>query len=207
MIMATYFFNVSTSSSNTEQSTSASSTTSSCSGPGRDPLGSSFSSVLGGSYRNISYKNLPCGVNSAAYRERADEAGKLGVTKLDFSSPTGSLNLRTSFVNKPCKNLIVSGPRNRTTDRVLRRDASGPTSSRWGFWDEKGLIFKMGLKDRIEGLKNFIFFLNWLHEIWGWRHSRKKVFVDFLGWYVYLETCWLVEINVRDWASFPNRSY
>lgn len=47
----TYFFRASTNSSNTEESTSASSSTSSCLGsvPGLDPLGSSFSSDLGGS--------------------------------------------------------------------------------------------------------------------------------------------------------------
>lgn len=130
----TYLFKVWSSSSKTEESTSASSTTLPGSGPGPgpglDPLGSSFSWVLGASYKNMSQKNLPCGVNKAAYTDRAEENGALGVIKVDCSSPTDSPNLRTSLVNKPCKNLTVSGPRNRMTDRVLRREAIGPTSSR-----------------------------------------------------------------------------
>ncbi|PWA45856.1 U5 small nuclear ribonucleoprotein helicase [Artemisia annua] len=42
---------------------------------------------------------------------------------MDFSSPRGSLKVRRSLVRRPWRNLMVSGPLKRTTERDLRRDA------------------------------------------------------------------------------------
>lgn len=129
--MKTHFLKVSKSSSNTVASTSAkSSNDSSGSDPGPDPVLSSLASDLGGLYKNRSYRNLPCGVKSAAYIGGTDTVGKLGVGKVEVLSPIGSPNLRTSLVSRPWRNFNVSGPRNLTTDRDLRSEATGPAVSR-----------------------------------------------------------------------------
>uniref|UniRef100_A0A2N9FLU2 Uncharacterized protein n=1 Tax=Fagus sylvatica TaxID=28930 RepID=A0A2N9FLU2_FAGSY len=72
---------------------------------------------------------------SAAYIGGTETLGKFGVGTVELLSSTGSLNLRTSLINRPCKNFIVSGPRNRTTDRDLSFKAKGPVASR--LWVEK----------------------------------------------------------------------
>lgn len=53
-------------------------------------------------------------------------AGTLGVGKLAVLSPRESLNLRISLVKRPWRNLTVSGPRNRMTERDFMREATGP---------------------------------------------------------------------------------
>ena len=113
-----YFLSVSSSSSRTETSTSANNST--------EPVRSSFSSGRVGLYKKKSYRNLPCGVNSAAYIGGVETEGMFGVGTVELFSP----NLRTSLVNSPWRNFIVSGPLNRTTERDLSLDAIGPASSR-----------------------------------------------------------------------------
>lgn len=133
-----YLLNLSKSSSKTVASTSANnSNRPPGSDPGPDPVLSSFSLARAGLYRNKSYKNLPWGVNIKAYIGESDMKGTLGVTKVEVISPGDSQNLCTSLVNRPWRNLTVSGPRNRTTDLDLRSEAMGPTWSKRVWWVEK----------------------------------------------------------------------
>ena len=77
----------------------------------------------------------------------------------------GSLNFRTSLVNKPCRNFTVSGPRNRTTDRESSFEALGPAVSR--LWEEKER-YAVDLANRRQGLKRCIvclFCVMWL-KLW-----------------------------------------
>jgi hypothetical protein len=74
-------------------------------------------------------------VKSAAYIGGTETLSKFSVGTVELLSPTGSLNLRTSLVNRPYKNFTVSGPWNWTMDRDLSVEAKGPVASR--LWVEK----------------------------------------------------------------------
>lgn len=54
--------------------------------------------------------------------------------KYDVVPLGSSLNFLTSFVNKPCKNLIVSGPLNRITERDFKRETRGPVLVLFKVW-------------------------------------------------------------------------
>lgn len=78
----------------------------------------------------------------------------------------GAARGRTSLVRRPWRNLTVSGPRKRMTERVARRHARGPTESSGGL----GLGLGFWWKNR-----------EWRRERWSLGEQREKGIFWLLG--------------------------